>query len=185
MPTETRPSPAAVGGTTLAEGRPATLRINSHGPEDTQALGRAIGQQAQKGDIYLLHGPLGAGKTCLTQGIARGLDVPGYARSPTFVLMNHYQGRLEMHHLDLYRVSSALEAWDLGLEEQLFGNGICVVEWADRAEELFPEDSLRIALEYSGGETGRVITLETDGLRFRPLLEELGRLFPEGSEARL
>ena len=168
----------------MVRGMPGTLRLVSRSPEDTQNLGRVIGQQAQAGDIYLLHGPLGAGKTCLTQGIAWGLEVVGHARSPTFVLMNQYRGRLAMYHLDLYRVSSAAEAWDLGLEEQLFGDGISVVEWADRAEELFPEESLRIALEYGGKEDERTVTLGTDGTRFRPLLGELSGLFPDIREAR-
>ena len=182
MASKGRPVPEA--GTTLVREAPETLRIVSYSPEETQDLGRAVGRQARAGDIYLLHGPLGAGKTCLTQGIAWGLDVVEYARSPTFVLMNQYRGRLEIHHLDLYRVSSPSEAWDLGLEEQLFGNGICIVEWAERAEELFPEDSLRIVLEYAEGENERLITLEAGGPSFRPLLEELGRLFPSASEAR-
>ena len=168
----------------MVRGTPGKLQVVSRSAEDTQNLGRAIGQRAQAGDIYLLHGPLGAGKTCLTQGIAWGLDVTGHARSPTFVLMNVYRGRLEMYHLDLYRVSGSSEAWDLGLEEQLFGDGICVVEWADRAEDLFPEDSLRIFLEYAGEENDRAISIETDGERFRPLLEELARQFPDVSGGR-
>jgi tRNA threonylcarbamoyladenosine biosynthesis protein TsaE len=125
------------------------LKLQTGTPEETQQVGRLIGQQARAGDIYLLTGPLGAGKTCLTQGIAWGLDVPGYARSSTFVLMTRYQGRLTLHHLDLYRINDPLEAWDLGLDEQLSGDGVCVVEWADRAEEVFPQDSLSITLDYS------------------------------------
>jgi tRNA threonylcarbamoyladenosine biosynthesis protein TsaE len=166
----------------LVREAPETLRIVSYSPEETQDLGRAVGRQARTGDIYLLHGPLGSGKTCLTQGIAWGLDVVEYARSPTFVLMNQYRGRLEIHHLDLYRVSSPSEAWDLGLEEQLFGNGICIVEWAERAEELFPEDSLRISLEYGKGDSDRVIVLAGSGSRFRPLLKDLEQLFPTTQE---
>lgn len=125
------------------------LQIRTSNPEETQDVGRIIGQQSRPGDIYLLAGPLGAGKTCLTQGIAWGLEVPGYARSPTFVLMTRYQGRLTLHHLDLYRINDPLEAWDLGLDEQLLGDGVCVVEWADRAEEIFPENALWISLDYA------------------------------------
>jgi hypothetical protein len=87
--------------------------------------------------VILLDGPLGAGKTCLTQGIAMGLGITGYVRSPTFVLMARYSGRLTLHHLDLYRVGSSQEAWDLGLDEQISGDGLCVVEWPDRAPDLF------------------------------------------------
>jgi tRNA threonylcarbamoyladenosine biosynthesis protein TsaE len=125
------------------------IRILTRSPEETQQVGRIMGEEARPGDIYLLTGPLGAGKTCLTQGIAWGLGVLQHARSPTFVLMTRYQGRLSLHHLDLYRISGPLEAWDLGVEEQLGGDGVCVVEWADRAEEIFPEDALWVGLDYS------------------------------------
>ncbi len=138
---------------------PISLSIATSSPEATQQVGRIIGEQAQPGDIYLLIGPLGAGKTCLTQGIAWGLGVAGHPRSPTFVLMTRYQGRLTLHHMDLYRINDPLEAWDLGLEEYLSGDGVCVIEWADQAEELFPEDALWINLDYSI--LGPVINVET------------------------
>ena len=115
---------------------PTTLIIETHRPEETQQVGRIIGEQARPGDVYLLTGPLGAGKTCLTQGIALGLGVPGHVRSPTFVLMTRYQGRLTLHHMDLYRIGGPLEAWDLGLDEYLSGDGVCVIEWAGRAAEV-------------------------------------------------
>ncbi|MCH8898655.1 MAG: tRNA (adenosine(37)-N6)-threonylcarbamoyltransferase complex ATPase subunit type 1 TsaE [Chloroflexi bacterium] len=127
---------------------PKTLTIETHRPEETQQVGRIIGEQARPGDVYLLTGPLGAGKTCLTQGIALGLGVPGHVRSPTFVLMTRYQGRLTLHHMDLYRIGGPLEAWDLGLDEYLLGDGVCVIEWADQAAEVFPEDALWINLDY-------------------------------------
>jgi tRNA threonylcarbamoyladenosine biosynthesis protein TsaE len=185
----------------------STLRILSHSPEETQEVGRIIGAQARQGDIFLLTGPLGAGKTCLTQGIAWGLGVTEYARSPTFVLMTRYRGRLPLYHVDLYRINDPLEAWDLGLEEQLFGDGVCVVEWADRAREIFPENSLWIALDYvypvgasppsqpfgklrAGsspiegegerlpGERGRTITLVEVPPRYAGLLEKVAEAFP-------
>lgn len=158
------------------------IRIRTKGPEETQELGRVIGEQSQAGDIYLLVGPFGAGKTCLTQGIAWGLGVAGYARSPTFVLMTRYQGRLTLYHLDLYRINHPSEAWDLGLEEQLYGDGVCAVEWADRAEELFPQDCLWITLDYEEGDTVRIITIGDDSSRYDPLLEKLTQVFPEVEE---
>ena len=151
----------------------SSLYIRTNSPEQTQGVGRAIGEQAGKGDIFLLTGPLGAGKTCLTQGIAWGLGMAEYARSPTFVLMSRYRGRLTLYHLDLYRINDPLEAWDLGLEEQLFGDGVCVVEWADRAGELFPEDCLWIALDYGPGQCHRTITLGEAPPRYRLVLEKL------------
>jgi tRNA threonylcarbamoyladenosine biosynthesis protein TsaE len=126
----------------------ANLSIQTSSPEETQQVGRIIGEQGQPGDIYLLTGPLGSGKTCLTQGIGRGLGVAGHPRSPTFVLMTRYEGKLTLHHMDLYRINDPLEAWDLGLEEYLSGDGVCVIEWADQAEELFPENALWINMDY-------------------------------------
>ena len=151
-----------------------SLQIVSNSSEFTQNLGRIIGEQASAGDVILLTGELGAGKTCLTQGIALGLGVEGYVRSPTFVLMTRHHGRLTLHHVDLYRMASAAEAWDLGLAEQLRGEGICVIEWADRASEIFPEDCLWIDLEYRQNSDRREIILETgvpiEESRFQPLL---------------
>ncbi len=161
-----------------------TLLIRSTGAESTQDLGRTIGEQASAGDVILLTGELGAGKTCLTQGIALGLGVEGYVRSPTFVLMSRHHGRLTLHHVDLYRMGSAAEAWDLGLDEQLFGEGVCVIEWADRATELFPEDCLWIDLGYGPDPDDREITLEpgmdAEKSRFKPLMDLLAKksLFP-------
>jgi tRNA threonylcarbamoyladenosine biosynthesis protein TsaE len=150
-----------------------SLRIRSNSPEETQAVGEAIGAQAQPGDAYLLTGILGAGKTCLTQGIGRGLEVPGYVRSPTFVLTARHRGRLMLYHLDLYRIGGPAEAWDLGLDEQLFGEGVCVVEWADRAAELFPPGCCWINLDYGPDANCRDLTLSTDSPRYEALLQDL------------
>ena len=150
------------------------LRIQSPSADFTQSLGRTIGQHASAGDVFLLTGPLGAGKTCLTQGIALGLGVEGYVRSPTFVLMTRHRGRLTLHHVDLYRMGSPAEAWDLGLEDQLFDEGVCVIEWADRAAEIFPEDCLWIDLEYGADPDRRDISMEPgvalENSRFQSLL---------------
>ena len=145
-------------------------------------MGEVIGQQAQQGDVYLLTGPLGAGKTCLTQGIGRGLDVPGYVRSPTFVLMARHQGRLILHHLDLYRIEDPWEAWDLGLDEQLLGEDVCVVEWADKANELFPAGCCWISLDYGAEEDQRIVTLSITTSRYCTALRRLAAVFPTAQE---
>lgn len=166
------------------------IAIHTNTAEETRRVGQIIGENASPGDVYLLTGPLGAGKTCLTQGIARGLDVDGYARSPTFVLMTRYQGRLTLHHADLYRIDHPAEAWDLGFDDIVAaGQGVLVVEWADRADELFPDDALWIDLDYAldefaapceviPDEDGAVparhtITIEDAPERFAGLLKEL------------
>ena len=126
------------------------------------------------GDVILLTGELGSGKTCLTQGIALGLGVQGYVRSPTFVLMTRHHGRLTLNHVDLYRMGSPAEAWDLGLDDQLFSDGICVIEWADRAAEIFPADCLWINFDYGTDPDSRHIALELgvalEDSRFQNLL---------------
>ena len=169
---------------------PEKLTIHTNTPEETRRIGEVIGQSAAPGDIYLLTGPLGAGKTCLTQGIARGLGVDGYARSPTFVLITRYRGRLILHHADLYRIDHPAEAWDLGLDDIMSaGEDILIVEWAERAEEIFPEDALWIDLDYAidaypaacevipdedGGIPARhSITFEDAPQRFAGLLNDL------------
>ena len=156
----------------------STLRICTHSPEETQEVGKAIGELARSGDILFLTVPLGAGKTCLAQGIARGLGVAGHIRSPSFVLMSRHRGRLTLYHMDLYRINDPQEAWDLGLEEQLFGEGVCVVEWADRATNLFPEACLWISLDYGQGQQDRIITLAEPPSRYGPILEKLAASFP-------
>ncbi len=150
-----------------------TIQIHTAGPEQTQRVGAIIGEHAKAGDVYLLSGPLGAGKTCLTQGLARGLGVEGYVRSPTFVLMTRHHGRLTLHHVDLYRIGGPYEAWDLGLDEQLFGDGVCVIEWAERAEEILPQDVLWLEFSYGENENSRDIIVETESSRYDCLMEEL------------
>ena len=153
------------------------LLIKSCDADFTQALGKIIGETVSAGDVLLLTGELGSGKTCLTQGIALGLGVQGYVRSPTFVLMTRHHGRLTLNHVDLYRMDSPAEAWDLALDEQLFGEGLCVIEWADRAVEIFPEDCLWIDFDYGSDSHSRYITLEPgvdlEQSRFRKLLDLL------------
>jgi tRNA threonylcarbamoyladenosine biosynthesis protein TsaE len=150
-----------------------SLEIVTRGPEDTQRVGCWLGRSARAGDIILLAGDLGAGKTTLTQGIAWGLGVKEHARSPTFVMVTEYAGRLTLHHADLYRVDSLAEAMDLGLYEMFFGEGVSVVEWADRALSDFPEDHLWVRLDGLDplDEDSRRLRLVAHGPRYRQLLE--------------
>ena len=152
----------------------ARLRIASRSSDETHAIGRLIGANAQPGDLFLLTGPLGAGKTCLTQGIAWGLGVKERPRSPTFVLLARYRGRLTIHHADLFRIEGVADALSLGLEDCLNDDDVCIVEWADRAPELFVEPSLRVEMDHhrDQGDT-RTITLQTDHARYQPILDAL------------
>lgn len=110
------------------------IQFETHSASDTLNLGEKIGQHLESGDIVFLFGDLGAGKTTLTQGIARGLGVAKeeYVRSPTFTLVNQYQGKVPLFHIDLYRIASSHELEDLGLEEFFSSEGISIVEWAEK-----------------------------------------------------
>lgn len=177
MDTSPLPEPDRSEMTTDSEPAPPPLILRTTDPEQTRRIGGVIGRMARPGDVYLLSGPLGAGKTCLTQGLARGLGVDGYVRSPTFVLMTRHQGRLTLHHIDLYRIGGLAEAWDLGLDEQLFGGGVCVIEWAERAEELLPAEALWLELRYGdAGGDHREIAIESESARYDELLRELAAL---------
>ena len=148
------------------------LNITTHGPEETQALGRRLGEVMGGGELVLMSGDLGAGKTCMTQGIAWGLGVNEHARSPTFVLVSEYEGRHTLFHADLYRVDDPLEAEDLGLDETYGNGGVCVVEWAEKAGSIFPEDHLRVDFRVTGAEE-RIVELRAGGARHEALLGKL------------
>ncbi len=150
-----------------------SLHLVTTSPEETQEVGRALGAAALAGDVFLLTGGLGVGKTCLTQGIAWGAGVQEQARSPTFVLVTEYRGRLPVYHVDLYRIDNLNEALDLGLDEYLFGQGLCVIEWAEKAPEAFPADHVGVLME-EAGETQRVLEVTAHGPRSCQLLARCG-----------
>ena len=150
----------------------AALQLISHSAEQTQRLGMQLGELAQVGDVFLLSGTLGSGKTCLTQGIAWGLGVKEYASSPSFVIVREHHGRLPLYHMDLYRLDRAGEIADLGLDEYIYGNGVCVVEWAEKGMAVLPLGNLFIEFTYMS-ETERSLSLEPRGERYSQLLKSL------------
>ena len=148
------------------------LNLVTESPEETQRLGTRLGKLAQVGDVLLLVGGLGAGKTCLTQGIAWGLDIEGYATSPSFVVVNQYQGRLPLYHIDLYRLDRLEEVIELGLDDYLYGRGVCVVEWAKKALDMLPKEHLLVEMSYLS-DTSRNLVLKPVGERYVELLSQL------------
>ncbi len=153
-----------------------TFSVLLPGPADTWAAGDALGRLAPPGSVVTLQGPLGAGKTAFAQGVARGLDVPGwcYVTSPTYALHNRYEGRLALHHFDLYRLAGPADLEDLGLEDALYGADLCVLEWPDRFFADLPPDRLQVRF----GETadgGRILDFESCGPRSAELAAELRR----------
>ena len=148
-------------------------RFETHSAEETQAFGRRLGALAQPGDLYLLRGTLGAGKTTLTQGIAWGAGVTGYAHSPTFVLVHEYQGRIPVYHVDLFRMDGGdLEIDDLAFGEML-EDGACVVEWPEQARAVFPDEHLAVGIAFGDAPDDRILTLEPHGARYDQLTDAL------------
>lgn len=140
----------------------------------TNQLGMCLGKLSQPGDVICLYGDLGAGKTALSKGIALGLEVTENVTSPTYTLINEYTGRLPFYHLDLYRLCSEEEAYELGLEEYLYGNGVTVLEWPSRIADLLPRDRLEIELvKDPEADEERQIILRPQGARYLTLVEEL------------
>lgn len=130
--------------------------------EETQALGEAIGATLGAGAVVACVGELGAGKTAFLQGLARGLGVASAVTSPTFVLVNVYRGRVPVYHLDAYRTTSLAEVQDLGLEEMLDGEGVTLIEWADRILPLLPPRAIVVRIQGLGDEP-RQIEVEEPG----------------------
>jgi len=153
------------------------LELVSHSPEETQRLGVRIGELAQAGDTFLLVGNLGTGKTCLTQGIAWGLNINEYAASPSFVIVRELHGRLPLYHIDLYRLDHIEEIAELGLDEYLYGNGVCVVEWAEKGLSVLPAEHLLIEISYHS-DTERKFQFKPKGKRYLELVRQLEHFSP-------
>ena len=135
--------------------------IHIKNEEDTRAFGLALADELQPNDVLALIGDLGVGKTSLTKYIAEGLGVTEAVTSPTFTIVaEHHSGRMPLYHFDVYRLDDPDELLELGYEDYFYGDGVCVIEWADRIEDLLPEDALRFRLSYGEDEDQRTITKE-------------------------
>ncbi len=148
------------------------LELISHSPEQTQKLGTRIGELARPGDVFLLVGDLGTGKTCLTQGIAWGLDIEEYALSPTFVIVRELRGRLPLYHIDLYRIETPEAFASLGLDECLAGDGVAAIEWAEHGWGCLPKEMLTFRLQHTGSDT-RTVEIVPEGDRYIRLVQAL------------
>jgi len=147
--------------------------IISESVEETVRIGQALGRLLEPGDVVALIGPLGAGKTCLTRGVAQGIGAdPDTVTSPTFVLINEYQGTIPLYHFDAYRLNGAADMYALGSDEYFSGNGACLIEWADRVIGCLPEEHLRVVIEVTGRSTRR-IRLDARGKRYCELVDKL------------
>jgi tRNA threonylcarbamoyladenosine biosynthesis protein TsaE len=144
--------------------------ITTRTPAETRRLGERLARLLEAGDVVLLQGDLGAGKTCLSQGIGKGLRVAEPVKSSSFVLVNEYNGRLRVHHADLFRLTPE-EVAELALEE-VAADGVLLVEWPDRAWEQMPEEGLVVRFDILG-ERERRLTFEAHGERYEELVDRL------------
>ena len=131
--------------------------------EETFLLAEKMGQEAERGQIYALTGDLGAGKTLFAQGFARGLGIMDHVSSPTFTILQIYEGgRLPLYHFDVYRIEDPDELFETGYEDYFYGNGVCLVEWADLIRDVLPEETItiRIEREPQRGDNYRILTIK-------------------------
>jgi tRNA threonylcarbamoyladenosine biosynthesis protein TsaE len=142
------------------------LRTTTRSVHETRALGSAVAGLVRAGDIVVLAGDLGAGKTAFTQGLGAGLGVTERITSPTFTLAHLYEGRLPVHHLDVYRLDQLDEVLDLGLAELLDEGGVVVIEWGDAILPVLPADLLEVRLELGDGDDERTVTFRPVGARW-------------------
>lgn len=137
------------------------IRFLSHNEQETEAIGEKIGAALPPGSVLAYCGDLGMGKTVFTRGLARGLGCTGRITSPTFTIVNEYEGRIPLFHFDMYRLPNSDALFDIGWEDYLARGGVCAVEWSERVTDALPEDTVRVKIDRCPDRDGwRVITVE-------------------------
>ncbi|MFY0428587.1 tRNA (adenosine(37)-N6)-threonylcarbamoyltransferase complex ATPase subunit type 1 TsaE [Vescimonas sanitatis] len=131
----------------------------SHSPEETEHIGEMLGRRLRPGTVVAYRGGLGMGKTAFTRGLARGLGCAGRVTSPTFTIVNEYDGATSLFHFDMYRLGSSDELFDIGWEDYLTRGGVCAVEWSERVDDAMPADTLWVDIARGTDESDRIITI--------------------------
>ncbi len=137
-----------------------TLSLHTTSREQTIQLGQKIGSKLQKGDILAMQGTLAAGKTTITKGIALALGIKEDITSPTFCLISEYEGKMPLYHMDVYRLDGTEDFINLGVDDMLYGNGVCIIEWSEKIMDELPKSTIVIKLEPVGNTDERNITIE-------------------------
>ena len=135
------------------------MRFVSHSVSDTEAFGERLAQRLRPGDVVAYTGSLGMGKTALTRGLARGLGCKGRVTSPTFTIVNEYDGDIPLFHFDMYRLGSSEELYDIGWDDYLSRGGVCAVEWSERVADALPEDAVTVNITRGETDDTRIITV--------------------------
>ncbi|MBC6004436.1 MAG: tRNA (adenosine(37)-N6)-threonylcarbamoyltransferase complex ATPase subunit type 1 TsaE [Paeniclostridium sordellii] len=147
------------------------VKIYLENEEQTKEIGYKLGQLLTPKSVVCLIGDLGAGKTTMTQSLAKALEVDDYITSPTFNIVNEYEGRMPLYHFDVYRIGSSDEMYDIGFDEYIDGEGVCIIEWANLIEDILPNEYLYIEMNYK--ETGREMILTPKGEKYEEIVKEL------------
>lgn len=149
--------------------------IKTSSQDETMQVGRALGEILAKGDVVLLSGDLGTGKTAFTNGIASALGIEEYITSPTFTIVNEYKAELPLYHFDVYRIADADEMYDIGFEEYLYGDGVVVIEWAELIKDILPTEFIwvKIRKNLDLGVDTREIDIEFVGKRYDGYINRL------------
>jgi len=153
------------------EGR--IMIIKASNLQDTDKIGKIIGESLKSGTVICLEGDLGAGKTTLTQSIAKGLEIHDYVTSPTFTIIKEYNGRLNLYHMDAYRLDSEDEMYDLGYDEYINSDGVCIIEWASKIKGLIPKSAINITININYENNNRELDINGEGEQFNIIKEEL------------
>lgn len=146
-------------------------KIYLENEEQTREIGYKLGQLLTPKSVVCLIGDLGAGKTTMTQSLAKSLEVDDYITSPTFTIVNEYEGKMPLYHFDVYRIGSSEEMYDIGFDEYINGDGVCIIEWANLIEDILPDEYLYIEMNYK--ETGREMILTPRGEKYEEIVKEL------------
>ena len=148
------------------------LSFKTNNADETEELGLRIGKSLKGGEVIAMEGDLGAGKTTMTKSLAKGLGIDEHVTSPTFTIVNEYEGRLKLFHFDVYRIGDIEEMYDLGFEEYIYSGGVCIIEWSNLIEEILPADRINIEILYLD-EGKREVIISGSGEKFDNLIEGL------------
>ena len=149
------------------------VKIYLENEEKTREIGSKLGELLTPKSVICLIGDLGAGKTTMTQSLARALGVDDYITSPTFTIVNEYEGKMPLYHFDVYRIGSSEEMYDIGFDEYIDGDGVCIIEWANLIKDILPDEYLYIEMNYK--ETGREMILTPKGEKYEEIVKELSK----------
>jgi tRNA threonylcarbamoyladenosine biosynthesis protein TsaE len=141
--------------------------------EDTKLIGKIIAKNLVKGTVLCLDGDLGAGKTTLTQYIAKEFEIKEYITSPTFTIIKEYEGILPFYHMDVYRINSEDDMFDLGYEDYIYSEGVCIIEWSQKISNMLPANRINIYIQRTNDEDTRIFSIKGQGHAYEKILEEL------------